>query len=199
MKTQNMIKKTTALLVSVSLASQLAFAGTPSQVTPEKILLKNVIALSGEGISADQAQKQTVALISEYERTASQTGQLDRLEEATVELELYTPDQAQAFAENVRGSLKPVVETDYASAQDRNQALATALSQIAAPKGGGVLCLCRGSDCRRCGHRRRAVHRGYLRGRRRKSHVDDGGDLAPRWRNLCVCRLQRLIRNSFVN
>lgn len=135
MKTQNLIKRTTALLMSVSFASQLAFAGTPSQVTPEKILLKNVIALSGEGLSADQAQEQTVAVISNYEKTASQAGQLERLRDATVELGLYTPDQAQAFVENIHGSLQPVVEAGYASAQDRNQALATALSQIEAPKG----------------------------------------------------------------
>lgn len=135
MKTQNLIKKTTALLMCASLASQLAFAGTPLSATPEKLLLEKVIAVSGEGLPADQVQRQTIALISAYEKSAPQSGQLDRLQQAMVDIGLYSQGQAQDFVQNLRDTLEPALTANYSSQEQQDQALVAAFSQIKSPQG----------------------------------------------------------------
>ena len=97
-----MFKKT---VTSVLVVGQLIFAcgaiasGTESAnsasiTTPELVLFTSSIALAGEHLSAQDAQAQLSQLFSDYERSAQKEGQMERMEQAMVTMNIYTSDQA---------------------------------------------------------------------------------------------------------
>jgi hypothetical protein len=94
----HMFKK---IISSVLIAGQLGFAGSAmassaasSDVSPELTLISRTIALTGQNPSQPELQTQFSQLLADYEKSAQPDGQTERMEQALVELNIYTADQA---------------------------------------------------------------------------------------------------------
>jgi hypothetical protein len=81
----------------VSLASAGASAAAPVAVSPEFKMLQSVLALQGQSLSSTEAQQKVSGTVSEYLSTAPQAGQQARLQQAMVDLGVYSDSQAASF------------------------------------------------------------------------------------------------------
>lgn len=119
------------IVSSVIITSQLAFAGgawaAPAASTPEFKLLESSIALAGKGLSQDELNGRAAAAFANYEKIAQPDGQLDRMEQAMVDLNLYTPDQAHQLTLDARNFASQTRAPDLQSA---NQAVASEMSLL---------------------------------------------------------------------
>ena len=119
-------KKSLSLFLAVSqvaFGSSFAFADTPS-VTPEMNLLINTISLQGQNLSQTQFQDQMSEAVSRYTATASPKGSDVRFQEALVNLNLFTPTQAQSFLSDIKDT------TQQLSISDSQEAVAAGLQRI---------------------------------------------------------------------
>ena len=65
--------------------------------TPEATLLQDVIALQGANLSDKDMQTQVRTALSEYASTSQEEGRSERLKQALVDMNVYTPAQAASF------------------------------------------------------------------------------------------------------
>src|ERR1700722_18977578 len=68
--------------------------GATITTTPELDLLRNVITLQGLKLTSDQFEKDVSDVVSQYLATAPSSGQQERLQQALVDLGVYTAEQA---------------------------------------------------------------------------------------------------------
>ena len=91
-------KKFTAVVLCVSqLSLTLAASADTPKPSSEFILLKTAIALQGADLSQQDAVARLGSALTLYDQTAEKTGQIERLQQAMVDLGVYTPDQASDF------------------------------------------------------------------------------------------------------
>ncbi len=109
-------------LVMVSLAS----AAAPTAHTAEYGLLTHVLALQGQDLSTAQTQRQMSDVVSQYLGAASPEGQQQRLQEALVDLGVYTPSEAASFVtEAQQAGLKAANSSSFSTT------LQTEITQLA--------------------------------------------------------------------
>jgi hypothetical protein len=124
--------KTISWFLIFSLASaQLASANTQN-ITPEAQFLKRAIAIQGQTLTQDEAQAELSQALSSYRAQAPVDGQADRMEKALVELQLYTPAQAQSF---VAGAKAAAGRVQKAGSSERADAIASEMAQLNTPSG----------------------------------------------------------------
>lgn len=100
-----MLKSVSSFLVAsqfvmAAASTQFCYGATPEM--PEMQLLKGVIALQGQQLSNDELQAKLSAEVSRYQAVASTDGQGERMEQALVNLNIFTPDQAQDYWKEVQ-------------------------------------------------------------------------------------------------
>ena len=61
--------------------------------------MKTSIALQGAGLSQQERITRLGSALTQYDQTASKTGQIERLQQAMVDLGVYTPDQASDLSD----------------------------------------------------------------------------------------------------
>jgi len=87
------------IVFAVLVLAQLSLAANAlAAATPEMTLFENSLALTGENLSQQELQTRLADLLAGYEKTAALTGQAERMEQALVSLNLYTPQQAHQLA-----------------------------------------------------------------------------------------------------
>src|ERR1700722_1369480 len=93
--------KTNKLVSWTLILSQVAFALAQSASadvrTPEAQLLKRAIAIQGQALGATEAQTEMKNIVDAYMATAPVDGQNERMEQALVDLKMYTANQAHSF------------------------------------------------------------------------------------------------------
>lgn len=109
-------------------------ASTPanSGPSPENSLVESVIALQGQNISQTAMQKQMVALMTQYNSVADHTGQLQRFQQALVDLGVYTSAQAAEFTASAAAAASKVGSTSAQSVDVASKAMVTEIQQLAA-------------------------------------------------------------------
>jgi hypothetical protein len=130
----NKMKKS-KLIALVLVGSQIigvsVFANTavvPS-ISPELMLVQNVIALQGMTLSQDALQTQIASAMSDYLAQAPTEGQADRLSQALVDLKIYTPSQAQAFVAEAQ-SIEAKIDANATSESSLQAGLSQAVDQL---------------------------------------------------------------------
>jgi hypothetical protein len=115
-------KKISLLVLASYLSSFSAMAAAPV-ASPEHVMLQSIIALQGKNLSQNDIQTQSSSVISKYLAVAPQDGQQARLEQAFVDLGIYTADQAHSY----------VADAQKAAAQASSKdTMATEIVQLAA-------------------------------------------------------------------
>ena len=85
--------------LSLGFISSGALASTPS---PEFTLLENVVALQAQDLPQQEVENRLNTLLTGYTSTANPEGRGERLQQAMVNLGVYTPAQAAAFIQEVK-------------------------------------------------------------------------------------------------
>jgi hypothetical protein len=139
----NFKKSVSVLLISAQfigsqvLMTSASFAGdsssqTPSQAsfqtTSEVVMLSRVLSLQGEPLSEQDRQEELSQILSEYVSTASEDGIQGRLEDALVQLQLFTPSQAAKFVQDSQTAEQKTLNSE--TPDQLKQALANQIVQI---------------------------------------------------------------------
>ena len=124
-----MFKKVLVSLLMLSQLTTFAFAGN-SSATAETTLLKTVVALQGENLSQAEMQAQLKAAVSKYLANAPQQGQQERMEQALVALNIYTPEQAHGFVTDAH-SAAARVENAKISGEQLSNTMNSEMSKLA--------------------------------------------------------------------
>ena len=99
--------------VSTSLAS-------PNMaVTPETTLISQVITLQGSGLTQSQLQDQVTQVAKNYLVSAPAEGRTERLEQAMVDADIYTPAQAKSFADDTAAATSQIGENSSSAQVSR--------------------------------------------------------------------------------
>jgi hypothetical protein len=97
--------------------------GACASETPEMKLLSQSIALSGRNLSPEQTQAELVADFSSYAKVAQVDGQSERMEQALIALNMYTPAQAHELTQDALAlASQSTVGADSSNASARFQA-----------------------------------------------------------------------------
>jgi len=113
----------TLLIIASQIQFTVALAATPTvtPVTPELELIANLLALQGQDSHSAQIQGQILSLMEHYKETAPVAGQQDRIQEAMVDLNLYSPAQVE--------EMKNQLQQSYENTSSLNNAVMGILSQ----------------------------------------------------------------------
>jgi len=97
---KSLLKSTMSLVLMTSqLGLSAAAFGAPSESpSPEAVLLENAIVIRGSGLSSDLIQSQLNAAVASYADNSPTDGRSERLQQALVDMGIYTPEQAQELA-----------------------------------------------------------------------------------------------------
>jgi hypothetical protein len=113
-----MQKKISLLMIVSYLGSMSAMAAAPTTKTPERVMLENIMALQGQKLSADEVQARSADAVSKYLAVASaDAGQQARLEQAFVDLGIYTPAQAQSYVADAQKAAGNATSKDSMAAE----------------------------------------------------------------------------------
>lgn len=122
------------LIASQFTLSSMAFASGPTATTsmsPEMTLLEGVFAMQGQNLAGPEKSNQISKLLNSYTASAPADGRQDRMQQALVQLGVYTPAQAQSFM-NAATSAEGAVRVTQATAADQTrQALSKEMVQLA--------------------------------------------------------------------
>ena len=91
-----------ACQISMGLFSTGAYAGSPEASpapTAEDVMLANLMAMQGTHVTGDAAVTTINNIVTQYDATAPRDGREQRLQDALVTLNIFTPDQASKFIE----------------------------------------------------------------------------------------------------
>jgi hypothetical protein len=127
-------KKSVSLILigsQLSLA-QAAFA-SPAQAlarSPEFNLVESVIALQGAKLSANDEQNQITQAMTEYLVAAPTTGQQARLQQALIDLGVYTPAQAASFTADAQAVETKVAASNPSSADEASQTMSAEIAEL---------------------------------------------------------------------
>jgi hypothetical protein len=109
------------LAVIVYTASQVfvlsASAGTQALPSPEFTLLQKTIALQGEALSPSDLLSQTSDAVSRYISTAPAQEQQQRMQQALVDMNIYSPLQAQSFVSDAQSRAQSMVGAEVSAEQ----------------------------------------------------------------------------------
>ena len=127
-----MLKRWMSLILIGSQISYTALAAASAgpRQSPEFILLKNVISIQGEDLSPAQLQDQLKNTMARYFSVASRIGGLERMRQALVELGVYTPDQAAAFAADAQTAAANVAFAHPSTIEGASDALSSEIMQL---------------------------------------------------------------------
>lgn len=125
---KNKISITLVVLTCLSM-SQFAWAADASNITPERKLLENTIAISGQQLSDAQMSSALTRVLTNYESTSTPEGRDQRFAQAFVDLGVFSDQQASQFQSSLNSAAN-----QYASHQaSYGAALATLVAE--SPKG----------------------------------------------------------------
>ena len=124
--TRAMMKKLISIALAAAQLSQLTWicsaqAGGP---TPEFKLMEASIALEGQNLSNQSLQTNLAGLIREYTATANPEGAQQRLRDAFVQLQIYTPAQAAMMSAQFAATQQRLTTQHFSSEAAANQAIA---------------------------------------------------------------------------
>ena len=116
-----------------------AYAGSPTP-TPEFTLLQQVIALQGESLSSKDIQSQISKISARYASASDMRDgeSIQRLQQAIVDMNLYTPAQAAEIASEMQTAATQVSTTNFANGNARSQAVLVEAQRIAASHPAGA-------------------------------------------------------------
>src|SRR6185437_15189465 len=115
------MKKLTSILMMGALLAWTGSAFAAQAPSAEINLLESAIALQGQNLSQQQIQSQMSTLMAGYAKTAPIQGQAERMEQALVAMNLYTPEQAHALMSSTIAS-SHALEASGFSTQEALQA-----------------------------------------------------------------------------
>jgi hypothetical protein len=97
---KSLLKSTVSLVLMTSQLglSATAFGAPSNSPSPEAVLLENAIVIRGSGLSSDAVQSQINAAVASYADNSPTDGRSERLQQALVDMGIYTPSQAQELA-----------------------------------------------------------------------------------------------------
>lgn len=123
----------TLLIASQVAMTSMAFAASApaASASPEFSMLQSVFALQGQKLSDQARQAQIGKILGTYTNAAPADGRTARLQDALVQLGVYTPAQAQQFMKDAQASEAAVRATQQFSADQTHAALAQQIVHLA--------------------------------------------------------------------
>jgi len=105
---------------------------------PEISLLGSMLSLQAQKLTADQYQSAAADLIVEYSNTASPDGRYDRLENAFVALNIYTPPQAHQVVVEIQNTQTQFQAQANASEEKKEQLMTSEMENLMALQPNGA-------------------------------------------------------------
>ena len=119
-------------LVALQFVGTSAFAATPMDApqtphsdAPEKALLESLFQAESQSLSQSELEARMNASLIAYSRAASPIGQQARMEQALVDMKIFSPEQAHSFIADSQASIAELMRQAQASADP--QALQTSV------------------------------------------------------------------------
>jgi hypothetical protein len=133
MKKQGFLKSA-AVVTLISVASQIlpfaAFANVTEAHSAEYALLEQSIALSANKLDKKEMQNEMTALTQKYIAEAPVEGRIERMEQAMIDLNLYTPAQAEQVAQQLQISANSLANQSFANQQEALSATQAELNRV---------------------------------------------------------------------
>ena len=129
-----MLKKIISIALTTAQIAQFlviapAYSAGPDS-TPEFKLMEGAIALQGETLSQDKLQSSVAGLLKQYNATATATGAQQRLRDAFVKLQLYTPAQADEMSSRFASGEQKLLAQHFTSDEAANRAITAEIGSI---------------------------------------------------------------------
>lgn len=94
------------IVSSALILSQAGFAASalaqPTAPTPEFRLVRESIALAGQGLSPEEMKARVAEAFASYRKSAEPEGQVGRMEQALIDLNVYTPERAHQIVSDAQ-------------------------------------------------------------------------------------------------
>jgi hypothetical protein len=107
-----------------------SFAASPSEFTPESTMLANVMALQGSGASDQINGAEMIDIVTQYMNTSKDDGREQRLQDALVQLSIFTPDQAKTFVGASHDAENAINTNSFDSKEEMRNALVAEVDKI---------------------------------------------------------------------
>jgi hypothetical protein len=119
-----------ACQISMGILSTGAFASSTTAPTAEEVMIANIMAMQGVHVAGDAAASTINGIVTQYDAAAPADGREQRLQDALVALNIFTPDQANKFVAKSHHSHAVVAAASSDEARDVMTTEINELSQL---------------------------------------------------------------------